>query len=68
MKFNAVKGLLVPMSDERFEASLRRRRGERRHEDSVTLEEVGLDGLAREAVAERDSTRRSDPTKSGALT
>ena len=55
MNFNAVKSLLAPMSDERFEATLRRQLGDCRHEDSMTLEEVGLDGLAREAVAERDS-------------
>jgi hypothetical protein len=57
MNFNAVKALLAPMSDERFEASLRRQLGERRAEEAVMLEEVGLKALARAAVAERDAAQ-----------
>jgi hypothetical protein len=62
MNFNAVKPLLAPMSDERFEALLRHQPcgGQ---EGAVTLEDVGLTALARRAVAERDGPQHSDPAE-----
>ena len=61
MNLDAVKALLTPMSDELFEVLLRRQLGGQLAESSVTLEEVGLDRLAREAVAERGSKSQYAP-------
>jgi hypothetical protein len=58
---NASALRLAEKLHERFEATLRLQVGERRHDDSLALEDVGLDSLARATVNDRDGKRRSGP-------
>lgn len=51
MNFSAVQGVFKPVSSAELERLARKHAGPSRGEQSISLEEVGIDGAAREVLA-----------------